>query len=146
MPSLKVRSTTRAATTSTNTIVAPAPWTVVATMIAADHREDAERVGGEAVAQAEAAEQEAGEQQQEHDVDAVGDGGELAHEPGELGAVLVALRGAVEHQEVEPLALDGREHLERDDEHHVAVAGRAPGASVARSRRPSCSTAESSAG
>ena len=35
VPSLKVRSATRAATISTNTIVAPAPWIAVATMIAA---------------------------------------------------------------------------------------------------------------
>ena len=36
--------------------------------------------------------------------------------------LVVALRRAREHEEVEPLALDRREHLERDDEHDVAVA------------------------
>ena len=50
---------------------------------------------------------------------------------------VVALRGPVEHEEVEPLALDGREHLEGDDEHHVAVARQRPerGSLGARRRR-----------
>ena len=66
---------------STNTIVAPEPRNDVATMIADDHGQHPDRVRGQPVAQPEAAEQQAGEDEEEQDVGAVRDGRELADEP-----------------------------------------------------------------
>ena len=67
-------------------------------------------------------EQQPGQREQEQNVGAVRDRGEPADEPRELRGLRVPRRRAGQHEEVEPLALYRGKHLERDDEHHVAVA------------------------
>ncbi len=75
------------------------------------------RVGDETEAQPEAHQQPPGEHAEEGDVDRVQDTRVQSEEPGQLGRIVVAGRGPVEHQEVDDLAPHRRQHLVGEHEH-----------------------------